>query len=77
MKTTAVYTAGALVLAVLLAGCGERAQTLGAGSKDAAPSTGTGKPYAVAGWKPGDKASWESQLKARAQQGQNDYVRMN
>jgi hypothetical protein len=28
-------------------------------------------------WKQGDKASWESQLKARNQYGQNDYTRMN
>ena len=25
----------------------------------------------------GDKASWESHLKARSQYGQNDYTRMN
>ena len=64
-------------LAALLSACGEKPQTLGAGTKDVSPYNGTGKAYAVGGWKQGDKASWESQLKARTQQGQNDYGRMN
>jgi hypothetical protein len=38
---------------------------------------GTGKAYTVGGWKQGDKASWEAQLKARAQYGQNDYSRVD
>ena len=66
-----------VVLLTLLGACGEQQQTLGAGKKDVAPFEGTGKPYAAAGWKPGDKAAWESQLKARTQHGQNDYGRMN
>lgn len=66
-----------LALAALLSACGESPQTLGAGKQDTAPFQGTGKPYVEAGWKPGDKASWESQLKVRTQQGQNDYSRMN
>lgn len=64
-------------LAALLSACGESPQALGAGKQDAPPYSGTGKPYVEAGWKPGDKASWESHLKARTQQGQNDYSRMN
>jgi hypothetical protein len=28
-------------------------------------------------WKAGDKAGWESHLKAREQYSQNDYTRMN
>ncbi|MFM9998057.1 MAG: hypothetical protein ACKVP1_04025 [Burkholderiaceae bacterium] len=60
-----------------LTACGEKPQTLGSPKSDAAPYTGTGKPYAESGWKAGDRTSWESQLKARTQQGQNDYNRMN
>ena len=65
-----------MALAALLSACGEKPQTLGTG-KDASPYNGTGKAFVEAGWKPGDKASWESQLKARNQYGQNDYSRMN
>ena len=64
-------------LAALLSACGEQPQALGAGNKDAAAYSGTGKAFAEGGWKAGDKASWESQLKARQQYGQNDYSRMN
>ena len=65
-----------MALAALLSACGEKPQTLGTG-KDASPYSGTGKAFVETGWKPGDKASWESQLKARNQYGQNDYSRMN
>jgi hypothetical protein len=67
-----------LALALLLAACGEVDQSLGrstgAGS-DAAAHAGTGKAYMEPGWTPGDKTSWESRLKARAQYGQNEYSR--
>ncbi|MGS5086033.1 hypothetical protein ACVC7V_05925 [Hydrogenophaga sp. A37] len=70
----------AMAAAVLALGaCGETPQDLtGQGVKqDDAPYTGVGtSQYAQAGWKVGDKASWEQQLKARAQYGQNDYTRM-
>ena len=66
-----------IALAALLSACGEKPQTLGTGKQDAAPFEGTGKAFAAGGWKQGDKAGWESQLKARTQQGQNDYGRMN
>ncbi|WP_114973763.1 hypothetical protein [Rhodoferax ferrireducens] len=66
-----------VALAASLLACGERPQTLGPVKQDAAPSSGTGKPFADGGWKQGDKASWESHMKARTQQGQNDYSRMN
>jgi len=29
------------------------------------------------GWKAGDKTSWEQHLKTRAQQGQNEYTKVN
>ena len=66
-----------LIAAAGLVACSDKPQTLGTPAQDTAPSVGTGKAYTVAGWKAGDKASWESQLKARAQYGKNDYSRVN
>ena len=66
-----------VAVAAALAACGEQPQTLGAGKQDASPHSGTGKAFVEGGWKQGDKTSWESQLKARAQRGQDDYSRMN
>ena len=75
----------AVAAATLLAACGERQQTNTAGVKhDAAPWTGTssgtkheggGTVFTAPGWKVGDKASWEQELKTRAQNGQNEYTR--
>ena len=62
---------------VLLVACTEKPQELVATNKDATAFSGTGKAFVNAGWKAGDKASWESQLKARTQYGQNDFSRMN
>jgi hypothetical protein len=73
MKTTLMLIAAA----ALLAACGDKPQTLGGAKQDAAPYSGTGKPYVDAGWKPGDKASWESHLKARGQNSQNEYTKTN
>ena len=59
---------------VVLGGCGDQPQTISSGTRaDTAAFQGTGKPYAVPGWKQGDKASWEQQLKVRTKMGQNDY----
>jgi hypothetical protein len=60
-----------------LAACSEKPQSAGGVKSDAAPYTGTGKAYAEKTFKPGDKAAWESALRARAQNGQNDYSRTN
>ncbi len=64
-------------LGLVLAACGEKPQAMGGVRQDAAPYTGTGTAYAVPGWKQGDKASWEQQLRARTQTGQNDNVKTN
>ncbi len=64
-------------LAAVLSACGEARQTLGAGKLDAPAYSGTDKPFVDSGWKPGDKVSWESHLKARAQNNQNEYARTN
>lgn len=62
--------------ALLLGGCAEREQTAGGSKADTPPFNGTGKPYVAAGWKPGDRGSWEAQLKTRTVQGQNDYAKV-
>ncbi len=58
-----------------LAACGEKPQSAGQERKsDVAAWQGTGDAYSAAGWKSGDKASWEAQLRQRAQT-QNEYLR--
>lgn len=70
---------GLILIAVLaaLAACTEKPQNLGSESRLDSPAfQGTGMAFSVPGWKPGDKASWEQQLKTRTQN-QNDYTRVN
>lgn len=71
---TLLLAAGALALA----GCAEKEQTASGIKTDAAPFQGTTKqpPFTAAGWKPGDRDSWEQQLKVRTANGQNDYVKV-
>ena len=61
--------------AVALAACGEK--TAGAAKKADTPayqgSTGASA-FAADGWKAGERAAWEQQLRARAQN-QNEYAR--
>jgi hypothetical protein len=66
------------VAAFALAGCAEREQTASGIKSDAAPFNGTSKqpPFMAAGWKQGDRAAWEQQMKVRTVQGQNDYVKV-
>ena len=72
---TPVPIAMALLVGALLAGCGEKPQTLGTKRGDVSPSAGTTGTHTAAGWKAGDAASWESQLKVRSQS-QNEYTRV-
>jgi hypothetical protein len=68
----------AATVAVGVSGCGDKAQTADAGVKkaDAKAWEGGGvAAYSAGGWKSGDKGSWEAQMKARAQHGQNEYSR--
>jgi len=64
------------VLVFALAACGEKPQTLDADAKkvDAKAWEQSNSPFVAGGWKSGDKASWDEQLRARAQS-QNEYVR--
>jgi thiamine biosynthesis lipoprotein ApbE len=70
---------GLSAAALLLVACGEKPQTNADGKlRDAAPWTGTGvEAFTAPGWTAKDQASWEAQLKARMQHGQNDYTRIN
>ncbi len=59
----------------LTAACSDKPQSAGGVKGDTSPYAGTGKGYAESNWKQGDKTSWESALKVRTQNGQNDYTR--
>ena len=63
-------------LSVLLVACGEKPQTASGIKSDAPSFHGTNRPYVQAGWKQGDKASWEAQLKTRTWNTQNEYVKV-
>ena len=70
---------GVVASLIALAACTEKPQALGeAGRKvDSAAwsASDSAKPgFAASGWKGGDKAAWEAQLRAR-NQAQNDYAR--
>ncbi|MGB3068333.1 MAG: hypothetical protein WBC18_07295 [Ottowia sp.] len=68
--------AAIVVTALFLGACGEKPQTIGTRSSDKEPWTGSvQKAFDAPGWKPGDKASWEEQIKQR-NRGQNEFVRM-
>jgi ABC-type glycerol-3-phosphate transport system substrate-binding protein len=66
-------------VAVFLAGCGEKSQTLNPSSAKKADAkawegVATGTEYTAGGYKAGDKTAWEAQLKARTERGQNEYT---
>jgi hypothetical protein len=74
-----VRRALALAAAVLaLSACGEKPQIAATGRTDTPPYQGTGvAAFTASGWKAGDRTSWEQELRTRAQQGQNDYAKVN
>lgn len=65
----------AIAAVAALAACGEKPQQAGTKKSDAHASQGTNNGHAVPGWKAGDEKDWETQLKNRAQRGQNEYQR--
>jgi hypothetical protein len=71
----ALLVAVAVSIAAGLAGC-EKPQTATGRKSDAKPWQGApDDPFVVSGWKPGDQASWDEQLRVRAQS-QNEYNRV-
>jgi hypothetical protein len=54
--------------------CGEKPQTVVTKKSDTQAWQASGSAFVVSGWKEGDHASWEEQLRSRAQ-GQNDYAK--
>ena len=66
------------VLLALLAGCGERDQSLAtsANRSDGKAWEGANNAYVAKGWTPGDRSSWETQLRSRAQN-QNENLKTN
>ena len=74
MPTRPVRVAVLIATVTLLAACSEKAQTAGDRKTDGKAWESAGTPYTATGWKAGDQASWESQLRQRAQS-QNEYLR--
>jgi hypothetical protein len=64
-----------LVLLVAMAGCGETPQQQKPGANRDPAAQGTGSNFVAGGWKPGDVASWNEQLRKRALHGQDEYGR--
>ena len=73
--TRAWVVVSALAVAALVA-CGEKPQTTASGAKksDTRAYEGGEGPYAASGWKNGDRAAWEEQMRVRVQN-QNEYLR--
>ena len=71
---TTRITGALLGAALVLGACGEKAQTASARKSDAKPWETAQSAYLAEGWKGGDKAAWEQQLRERAQN-QNEYSR--
>ena len=72
-----------LILLPLVAGLarlftfGEKPQTMGGVKSDVAACEGAKNPCVGPGWKPGDKTSWEQELKARTLRTQNEYSKIH
>jgi hypothetical protein len=66
--------AAGAVVCLGLAACGEKPQTLAHRTSDGRAFEGPATAYTAAGWKPGDAAGWEAQMRTRSL-GQDDYVR--
>ena len=65
----------AVVASAALIGCSEKPQELSAARKSDVQSwQGGAAAYNAPGWKPGDQASWEAQIRSR-NQNQNEYSR--
>ncbi len=71
----ALAVAAAIGASLVSAGCGEKPQTKTERKVDTSAYSGsTVSGYTAEGWKPGDKTSWEGQMRER-NKGQNEYQR--
>ncbi len=71
---TFARVAALAALCIAFAGCTEKPQSHGTRKSDTPPWQGAQASFSDPAWKSGDQASWESQMRARAQ-GQNEYTR--
>ncbi len=67
-----------ITAALLLAGCGEKPQSINGSYKpdQKAWQAPAGSPVNAAGYKAGDKGAWETQMRDRGQ-AQNEYTKVN
>ena len=73
--TRALMISMAVLGTLALGACGEKPQSAGTAPKsDTKAWDGSATVFAAEGYKAGDKAAWEQQLRQRAQS-QNDYMR--
>ncbi len=74
---TVLVTALLPVIGLAFVGCGEKPQVASKSERkaDAKGYSGANPVHTVPGWKAGDEASWQQQLKQRAQS-QNEHVRV-
>jgi hypothetical protein len=63
---------------LLLGACAETSQSQADARKvsDTSPWQGANNSYVAKGWSPGDKVSWDAQLRTRTQH-QNEYLKVN
>ncbi len=73
IRLTALAGVTAMILG--LSACGEKPQTAATRKPDTKVWSGTDNAFAASGWKAGDQASWEEQMRNRAQ-AQNDYAKV-
>lgn len=71
-----LFAWGLIAAVASLAACAEKEQVAQAGARkgDAQAWAGADAAYTAPGWKAGDQASWEAQIKTR-NQAQNEYAR--
>ncbi len=78
MMRTVLACALAEAALAALAGCTEQPQTIGSNAKRDTPAfQGPATAFTAPGWKPGDQTGWQQELKTRAVNGQNEYMRVN
>jgi hypothetical protein len=75
MSTRALIAGCGLALLAALSACSEPVQTTTERKVDTKPWQGPDNVYTADGWKSGDRANWDEQLRQRAQ-AQNEYTRV-